>query len=146
MLTQKTSEAESNYSLQKKKMKQILREKKYHENNLQHIGDNYKNKQIRNLYQGVNNEKRGYQTRTTYYKDKNGKKIFDEEEALARWKQYFEQLLNPADDAANDYNEKNSTIHQRPQLTEEDPQTLSVVENLISILKNGKIQKCLICF
>jgi hypothetical protein len=53
-----------------------------------------KNKNIRNLYRGINEFKRGCQPRNNLAKDENGDLIADSHSILYRWKNYFSQLLN----------------------------------------------------
>jgi hypothetical protein len=55
---------------------------------------NSKNKNIRDLYRGINEFKRGYQPRTTLVKDDNGDLLADSNTIVNRWKSYFSQLLN----------------------------------------------------
>jgi hypothetical protein len=53
-----------------------------------------KNKNIRNLYRGINEGKRGYQRRSNLVQDENGVLLADSHNILNRWKNYFSQLLN----------------------------------------------------
>jgi predicted site-specific integrase-resolvase len=55
---------------------------------------NSENKNIRDLYRGINKFKRGYQPRNNLLKDENGKLLTDSHYILNRWKSYFSQLLN----------------------------------------------------
>jgi hypothetical protein len=55
---------------------------------------NSKNKNIRDLYGGINDFKRGYQPRTNVVKDENGDLVADSHSILARWRNHFSQLLN----------------------------------------------------
>jgi hypothetical protein len=49
---------------------------------------------IRDLYRGINEFKRGYQPRSNLVKDENGDLLADSNTILNRWKCYFSQLLN----------------------------------------------------
>ena len=49
---------------------------------------------IRDLYRGINDFKKGYQTRTDIVKDEKGDLVADSHSILARWRNYFSQLLN----------------------------------------------------
>jgi hypothetical protein len=60
-------------------------------NELESIG---KNKNISDLYRGINEFKRGYQLRTNLVKDDRGDLVADPHKILNRWKKYFCQLLN----------------------------------------------------
>jgi len=55
---------------------------------------NSKIKNIRDLYRGINDFKKGYQPRTNIAKDDNGDFIADSHSILARWRNYFTQILN----------------------------------------------------
>jgi hypothetical protein len=56
------------------------------------LATNSKNKNIRNLYRGINEFKRGYQPRSNLIKDENGDRLADSH-ILNRWKNYFSQLF-----------------------------------------------------
>jgi hypothetical protein len=58
------------------------------------LATNSKNKNIRDLYRGINEFKRGYQPRNNLMKDENDDLIADSHNILNRWKNYFSQLLN----------------------------------------------------
>jgi hypothetical protein len=58
------------------------------------LATNSKNKDIRDLYRGVNEIKKGYQPKSNLIKDKNGDLLADSHNILNRWKNYFSQLLN----------------------------------------------------
>jgi hypothetical protein len=53
-----------------------------------------KNKNVRDLYRGINEFKKGYQPRTNLVKDERGDLLADPHKILNRWKNYFCQLLN----------------------------------------------------
>jgi hypothetical protein len=55
---------------------------------------NSKNKNIRELYRGINDFKKGYQPRTNIVKDEKGDLVTDCHSILTRWRNYFSQLLN----------------------------------------------------
>jgi hypothetical protein len=50
---------------------------------------NSKNKNIRDLYRGINEFKRGYQPRNNSMNDENGVQLADSHNILNRWKNYF---------------------------------------------------------
>jgi hypothetical protein len=58
------------------------------------IATNSKNKNIRDLYRGINEFKKGYQPRSNFVKDEKGDLLADSHNILIRWKNYFSQLLN----------------------------------------------------
>jgi hypothetical protein len=55
---------------------------------------NSKNKNIRELYTGINYIKKGYQPRTNIVNDEKGNLVADCRSILVRWRNYFSQLLN----------------------------------------------------
>jgi hypothetical protein len=55
---------------------------------------NSKNKNIRDLYRGINYFKKAYQPRSNLVKDENGDLLADAHNILNRWKNYFSELLN----------------------------------------------------
>jgi hypothetical protein len=55
---------------------------------------NIKNKNISDMYRGLNGFKRGYQPRSRLVKDENGDLLADSHNISNRWKNYFSQLLN----------------------------------------------------
>jgi hypothetical protein len=56
-----------------------------------------KKKNIRDLYRGVNEFKKGYQPRINIIKDENGNLLADPQNVLNRWKIFFNQVLNVYD-------------------------------------------------
>jgi hypothetical protein len=58
---------------------------------------NSKNKNIVDLYRGINEFKWGYQPRSNLVKDENCDLLADSNTNLDRWKRYFSQLLNVHD-------------------------------------------------
>jgi hypothetical protein len=55
---------------------------------------NNKNKNIRDLYRGINEFKKGYQPRINIIQDENDNLIADPQNVLNRWKNFFNQMLN----------------------------------------------------
>jgi hypothetical protein len=58
------------------------------------IATNSKNKNIRDLYRGINKFQKGYQPTSNLIKDGNGDLLADSHNILNSWKNYFSQLLN----------------------------------------------------
>jgi hypothetical protein len=58
------------------------------------LESNSKNKNIRDLYRGINEFKKGYQPRTNLVKDERGDLLADPHKIFNRRKNYFCQLLN----------------------------------------------------
>jgi len=46
------------------------------------------------LYRGINDFKKAYQPRTIIVKDEKGELVADPDSIMARWRNYFSQLLN----------------------------------------------------
>jgi hypothetical protein len=55
---------------------------------------NNKNKNIRDLYRGINEFKKGYHPRINIIKDENGNLLEDPQNILNGWKNFFNQVLN----------------------------------------------------
>ena len=53
---------------------------------------------VRDLYRGINDFKKGYQPRTIIVKDEKGELVADPHSIMARWRNYFSQLLNVHED------------------------------------------------
>jgi hypothetical protein len=52
------------------------------------------NLNIRDLYRGINEFKKGYQPTINIIKDENGNLLTDHRNILNRWKNFFNQVLN----------------------------------------------------
>jgi hypothetical protein len=57
------------------------------------IGANSKIQNIRYFYRDINDFKKGYHPRTNVVKDDKGDMVADSHSILARWRNYFSQLL-----------------------------------------------------
>jgi hypothetical protein len=66
----------------------------YLKDKINELATNSKNKNIRDLYRGINEFKRGCQPRNNLVKDENGDLLADSHNILNRWKNSFSQLLN----------------------------------------------------
>jgi hypothetical protein len=64
------------------------------EEKINKLESNSKNKNIKDLYRGINEIKKGYRPRTDLVKDERGDLLADPHKILNRWKNYFCQLLN----------------------------------------------------
>jgi hypothetical protein len=65
----------------------------YLKKKINELATNGKNKNIRDLYRGINEFERGYQPTCSLVKDMNGD-LAEPNIILNRWKSYFSQLLN----------------------------------------------------
>jgi hypothetical protein len=70
------------------KMKAYLKAK------IQELESNSKINNVRDLYRGINDLRKGYQPRTIIVKDEKGDVVADYHSIMARWRNYFSQLLN----------------------------------------------------
>ena len=61
---------------------------------IEELETNSKNNNIRDLYRGINDMKKGYQPRTRIVKDEKGDLVADSHIIMARWRNYFCQVLN----------------------------------------------------
>jgi len=68
--------------------------KAYLKAKFEELETNSKIKNIRDLYRGINDFKKGYQPRTNIVKDDKGDWVAESHSILARWRNYFSQLLN----------------------------------------------------
>ena len=89
-------------------------------------------KNIRDLYRDINDFKKGYQPRTDIVKDEKGDLVADSRSILARWGNYFSQLLNVH--AVNDIGQ--AETHTEEPLVQEP--SVFEVELGIEKLKNHK--------
>jgi hypothetical protein len=69
------------------------KKREYMKDKVNELATNSKNKNIGDLYRGINEFKRGYQPKNNLGKDENGD-LADSHSILNRWKNYFSQLLN----------------------------------------------------
>jgi hypothetical protein len=70
------------------------KKREYLKHKINEVESNSKNKNIRDLYRGLNEFKKGYQPRTNLVKDERGDLLADRQKILNRWKNYFCELLN----------------------------------------------------
>ena len=61
---------------------------------IEELETNSKINNVRDLYRGINDFKKGYQPRTTIVKDEKGDLVADSHSIMTRWRKYFSQLLN----------------------------------------------------
>lgn len=136
MIQTKTMESKHKFELQRKACKGLLREKKrkHMVKYLETIEEKYRNREIRNFYQGVKKVKRGYQSKTILCQDKQGNLIGNQEKAIERWAEYFEELLNKSVDERENPEIFDSDIIE-PNV--EKP-TFEDIRNIIKSLKNNR--------
>ena len=103
--------------------------KAYLKAKIEEIETNSKIINIRDLYRCINDFKKGYQPRTNIVKDDKGDLVADSHSILARWRNYFSQLLNVH--GVNDV--RQTEIHTAEPLVPES--SASEVELAIEMLK-----------
>jgi hypothetical protein len=86
---------EGNFSNVRQEASKHFRNKKreYFKGKINELDSNNKNN-IRDLYKGMNEFKRGYQPRTNLVKDERGELVADPHKIWNWWKNYFCKLLN----------------------------------------------------
>jgi hypothetical protein len=70
------------------------KKKAYLKVKIEELEINSKNNNVRDLYRGINDFKKGYQPRTTIQKDEKEDLVADSHSIMARWRNYFSQILN----------------------------------------------------
>ena len=70
------------------------KKKAYLRAKIEDLETNSKINNIRDLYRGINGMKNGYQPRTRIVKDEKGDLVADSHSIMARWRNYFSQILN----------------------------------------------------
>jgi len=70
------------------------KKKAYLKPKIEEVETNSKIKNIRDLYRGISDFKKGYQPRTNIVKDGKGDLIAGSHSILARWMNYSSQILN----------------------------------------------------
>jgi hypothetical protein len=65
------------------------KKREYLKDKINELATNCKNKNIRDLYKGINESEKGYQPRNNLVKDENGDVLADSYNILNRWKNYF---------------------------------------------------------
>jgi len=108
------------------------RKKAYLKAKIEERETNSKVNNVRDLYRGINDFKKGYHPRTIIVKDEKGELVADPYSIMARHMNYFSQLLNVHED--NDV--RQAEIHTVEQLVPE-PSAFEV-ELAIGKLKNHK--------
>ena len=70
------------------------KKKEYLRAKIEELEANSKINNIRDLYRGINDFKKGYQPRCNIVKDEKGDLVADSHSIVARWRNYFSQLFN----------------------------------------------------
>ena len=70
------------------------KKKEYLKAKIEELETNIKMKNIRDLYRGINDFKKGYQPRTSIVNDEKDDLVADSYSILARWRKHFSRLLN----------------------------------------------------
>jgi len=70
------------------------KKKAYLKAKIEELETNNKVNNVRDLYRGINDLRKGYQPRTIIVKDDKGELVADPHNIMARRRNYFSQLLN----------------------------------------------------
>ena len=70
------------------------KKKEYLRAKVEELEANSKINNIRDLYRGINDFKKGYQPRCNIVKDEKGDLVADSHSIVGRWRNYFSQLFN----------------------------------------------------
>ena len=70
------------------------KKKAYLRAKIEELETNSKINNIRDLYRGINDMKKGYQPRTRILMDKKGDLVADSHSIMARWRNCISQILN----------------------------------------------------
>ena len=108
------------------------KKKAYMKAKIEELETNSKIKNIRDSYRDINDFKKGYQPRTNIVKDDKGDLAADSHSILARWRNYFSQILNVH--GVND--DRQTEIHTADPLVPQP--SASEVELVIEKLKSHK--------
>jgi hypothetical protein len=70
------------------------KKKAYLKSKIEELETNSKINNIRDLFRGINDVRKGYQHRTRRVKDEKGDLVLDSHSIMMRWRNYFSQILN----------------------------------------------------
>jgi hypothetical protein len=70
------------------------KKKAYLKAKIDELETNSKINNLRDLHRGINDFKKGYQPRAVIVKDEKGDLVADSHSIMARWRNYFSQILN----------------------------------------------------
>jgi hypothetical protein len=71
----------------------MIKKREYLKDKINGLETNNKNKNIRDLYRGINEFKKRYRPRINIIKDETGNLLADYQSVLNRWKNFFKQVL-----------------------------------------------------
>lgn len=137
MIQNGTDEDKRKYQEQRRITKKICRAKKrkYIEQKIKRIEENFQNKEFKNFYQEVKKNKGHTQQKTFYIKDREGNMITGENEVAQRFQEYFEEILH-SDIDNNELREP--TIEMSGHIEELETPTREEIAEIIRKQKNGK--------
>jgi hypothetical protein len=114
------------------------KKREYLKKKINMLETNSKNKNIRDLYRGINEFKKGYQPRTNMVKPENGDRLADFHSILNRWKNCFCQLLNVH--GVNDV--RQTEIHTaEPLVHEPGPSEVDIIIKKLKSFKSPGIDQ-----
>jgi len=115
------------------------RKREWEKKQLEELQDLYCTREVRKFYSKVKETKKEYEPRVNICKAKDGSIICNQNEVLARWNEYFNDLLNKNNNqehtAADD---ENILLIGGPIVEKIDPPTLEELEIAIKKIRNNK--------
>lgn len=94
----------------------------------------FKRDNLREAYRAMNLFKKGYIFRSTICRNKERAMVAGKKNVLNRWREYFDQLLNP--NPAQNRDQPNEPMTEKEDTM--DPPSMKQVRRVIGRLKNNK--------
>ena len=120
----------------------MLRSKKrqWEKAKLDQIEEMQSKKEIRAMFRGIKEIKKGFQPRTIYCKDKKGCMVGDENGIMERWAEYFEDLLNDIEEETAEQQDQEREGQMEINSVEESVAdvTLEEVKQAIVLMRNNR--------
>ncbi|XP_039278798.1 craniofacial development protein 2-like [Nilaparvata lugens] len=135
MIQRKTRGTVEDYRSERRIADKLCRRKKraYEKQQLESIKEHYGRGEMRKFYKKIREDKKGFQPRAVYCKDKLGNMIGDEQGIKRRWREHFDEVLNHGQQETETAYDDVRTVQEevgRPMLNE--------VKEAIKDLANNK--------
>lgn len=107
------------------------KKKAFEKGKLEEMEGHYESGLIREFYQRVKEERKGFQPKAVFCRDRNGNFIGDKQAILDRWAEYFRELLTSdrISDLSDDWEGSNEEDHVEPPTMEEVQQAINELKN-----------------
>lgn len=124
------------YEEARREAKRIFRSKKrkYLNALVLQMEQDFKRDNLREAYRAMNLFKKGYISRSTICRNKERAMVAGKKNVLNRWREYFDQLLNP--NPAQNRDQPNEPMTEEEDTM--DPPSMEQVRRVIGRLKNNK--------